>query len=233
MEERPSAPRVATASTDGPVPRDTPAPRVESVVRPALPVSEADTSAPTPGLDPTERRVPEGRIAPVAPGETRAPAVEPVRPTAQRAPAFPLPPAAVAQLAAREAATGAQSEVRPQAVTDAPSRRQEAVGTPERTAPENAPAAPRPAPVRPAASRDRAASPAIRPQIRATPPLPDFPARGAVGEAKPQQVPPTIRVSIGRIELRSTPPAPVPAGPPRRRPALSLEEYMQQRSGHR
>ncbi|HEX7239476.1 MAG TPA: hypothetical protein VF263_04345, partial [Longimicrobiaceae bacterium] len=176
--------------------------RVGSSVRPAPTAPVIDAPAPVAGFDRIERQEPEGSIAPAA----------------QRAPVFPLPAAAVEQLAAR--GTGTPGEVGP-----APTESEQRTG---------APAPRRPVPVRPAASRDRAASPAIRPQIQAAAPLPDVPARGAPGEAKPQQAAaPTIRVSIGRIELRSTPPAPAPSGPPRRRPALSLEEYMQQRSGHR
>jgi hypothetical protein len=44
--------------------------------------------------------------------------------------------------------------------------------------------------------------------------------------------PPTIRVHIGRIEIRSAPPAPAPRPtPPRRRPAMSLDQYLQRRNG--
>ena len=45
--------------------------------------------------------------------------------------------------------------------------------------------------------------------------------------------PPTVRVTIGRIEVRAAmpPPAsPPPAHPVRRQPAISLEQYLQQRS---
>ncbi len=178
--------------------------RMGPPVRPAPTAPVIDAPAPVAGFDRIERQEPEGSIAPAA----------------QRAPVFPLPAAAVEQLAAR--GTGTPGEVGP-----APTEPEPRTG-----APASAPR--RPTAIRPVAGRDRAASPAIRPQIQAAAPLPDVPARGAVGEAKPQQAAaPTIRVSIGRIELRSTPPAPAPSGPPRRRPALSLEEYMQQRSGRR
>ena len=47
-----------------------------------------------------------------------------------------------------------------------------------------------------------------------------------------QPEPPTIQVTIGRIEVRATPPpqplAPPPA-PPRARPALSLDDYLAKR----
>ncbi len=42
---------------------------------------------------------------------------------------------------------------------------------------------------------------------------------------------PTIRVHIGRIEIRGAPAAPAPRpAPPRRQPALSLDQYLQRRN---
>lgn len=44
--------------------------------------------------------------------------------------------------------------------------------------------------------------------------------------------PPVVRITIGRIEVRATqsPPAEAPAGSPRPRPALSLDEYLSRRN---
>lgn len=45
---------------------------------------------------------------------------------------------------------------------------------------------------------------------------------------------PTVRITIGRVEVRAIPPEPVPVQPPtevRSEPALSLEDYLKQHSG--
>lgn len=51
--------------------------------------------------------------------------------------------------------------------------------------------------------------------------------------AQGEQVTQVIRVNIGRVVVRATPAAPVPAAAPGRapRPALSLNEYLKQREG--
>jgi hypothetical protein len=55
------------------------------------------------------------------------------------------------------------------------------------------------------------------------------PESGAAAEARVQ---PPIRVHIGRIEIRGAPAAPAPRpAPPRRQPALSLDQYLQRRNG--
>jgi hypothetical protein len=47
-----------------------------------------------------------------------------------------------------------------------------------------------------------------------------------------QSEPPVIRVSIGRVEVRATPPPPVPAAPvpDPPRPAMSLDDYLTRRA---
>jgi hypothetical protein len=64
----------------------------------------------------------------------------------------------------------------------------------------------------------------VRPYLEPAPPVPSAAA------AQPE---PTIQVTIGRIEVRATPPA---QPPPKQRsapPVMSLEEYLRQRSGER
>ncbi|HEX2095736.1 MAG TPA: hypothetical protein VHG28_25280 [Longimicrobiaceae bacterium] len=88
--------------------------------------------------------------------------------------------------------------------------------------------------IRPALLPGETLASLVRPRIDPQLPLSEsLPARRP--EEEPQQPVPTIRVSIGRIELRGTPPAVAPTGSaaPRRRAGLSLEEYLQQRAGAR
>ena len=61
------------------------------------------------------------------------------------------------------------------------------------------------------------------------------PAGGLDAPALPASPPPgpTIEVTIGRIEVRATPPPAQPARERKPRAALSLEEYMRQRNGGR
>jgi hypothetical protein len=83
---------------------------------------------------------------------------------------------------------------------------------------------PRPADgVFPAAAAPITALPRVKPYLGPTPPAP---AQAAA------QLEPTIQVTIGRIEVRATP----PAQPPKQRsepPVMSLDEYLRQRSGER
>jgi hypothetical protein len=69
------------------------------------------------------------------------------------------------------------------------------------------------------------ASPLLRPSRRAEPPLPLF-------VAPPQQSPPTIQVTIGRVEVRASQQAARQKSQERQRPLLmTLEEYLRQRDG--
>lgn len=75
----------------------------------------------------------------------------------------------------------------------------------------------------PAAAAAVTARPRVRPYLE---PMPPAPAPAAA------QLEPTIQVTIGRIEVRATP----PAQPPKQRsepPVMSLDEYLRQRSGER
>jgi hypothetical protein len=66
-----------------------------------------------------------------------------------------------------------------------------------------------------------------RPAARRSEPPPP-----AIGRETPPAVAPTIQVTIGRIEVRATPAPASPArGPRSTTPALSLEDYLRQRSG--
>jgi hypothetical protein len=60
-------------------------------------------------------------------------------------------------------------------------------------------------------------------------------APAAVARARAQEPAPTIRITIGRVEVRAVMPAqPAPrAAAAQRQPALSLDEYLKQRSGGR
>jgi hypothetical protein len=58
------------------------------------------------------------------------------------------------------------------------------------------------------------------------------PARHGAQPYPPPPAPPTIRVSIGRIEVRAVmPPAPTPAPAPPAAPLLTLEAYLRERTG--
>jgi len=76
-----------------------------------------------------------------------------------------------------------------------------------------------------------------RPRTRLAQPAGPVPAEGERPASRPES-PPTIRVTIGRVEVRAVmPPAPEPAptlgesAPPRHAPRLSLDDYLKQRSG--
>jgi hypothetical protein len=70
-----------------------------------------------------------------------------------------------------------------------------------------------------------------RPRTRLAQPAEPVPAEGKQPVSGPES-PPTIRVTIGRVEVRAVmPPAPEPAPPPRHAPRLSLDDYLKQRSG--
>lgn len=68
-----------------------------------------------------------------------------------------------------------------------------------------------------------------RPQVthapRAEPAAPQ-----ATKEALAPEVAPTIQVTIGRVEVRATPPAPALKRPRAKPPAMSLDEYLRQRN---
>jgi hypothetical protein len=69
------------------------------------------------------------------------------------------------------------------------------------------------------------ASGSVRPATVARTTQPDFPPA-----ASPTAAPPTIQITIGRIDVRAIPPAPPPR--PMRaaaRPALGLDAYLKQR----
>lgn len=55
------------------------------------------------------------------------------------------------------------------------------------------------------------------------------PPRGR--EPAKESTSPTVRVTIGRVEVRAIPPQPVVQPPPAPRPELSLEDYLRQRGG--
>lgn len=69
--------------------------------------------------------------------------------------------------------------------------------------------------------------------------MPSFPAQPSVIDKFPQErshaqtLPPTIKVTIGRIEVRavSTPPAQAPRQRRKQQPSLSLDDYLKQRAG--
>jgi hypothetical protein len=83
-----------------------------------------------------------------------------------------------------------------------------------------------------------------RPQIRSIQPselpqpfprpLVSMPRRSARSKPNAPPSPPTIQVTIGRVEVRATrPPAAIKPLPPRATPQLSLEDYLRSRSGER
>jgi hypothetical protein len=87
-------------------------------------------------------------------------------------------------------------------------------------------------PVRAVPASDTARPPTAHPAGQARPSLPRWREIGAEGPSSP----PTVKVTIGRIEVRATTP-PAPPTPRTRRqrpgPALTLDEYLKKRSGER
>ena len=83
----------------------------------------------------------------------------------------------------------------------------------------------------PPGAQARSPEPPVRPRVATEAPRPEPPARRASAAE-----PPVIRVRIGRVEVRAVPPPQRPAPPPRaapRRPALTLDDYLKQRSEER
>ncbi|HEY4588516.1 MAG TPA: hypothetical protein VII86_04790, partial [Thermoanaerobaculia bacterium] len=76
-----------------------------------------------------------------------------------------------------------------------------------------------------------------RAALRQEPPLPGVTPPSPRAEAGPAAAPasePTIRVTIGRIEVRAAAPAPPPAPAPRpAAPRLTLEDYLRRRREER
>ncbi len=93
-------------------------------------------------------------------------------------------------------------------------------------APTSASSEPSGPPPRTASAETRRAAPF---EPAAPQPIAGRPARTQAAERDT----PTIRVTIGRIEVRATVPSPTqaPKRPERRRPALSLDQYLQRRNG--
>jgi hypothetical protein len=78
---------------------------------------------------------------------------------------------------------------------------------------------------------DRDGAPRARPAPRIRPRVVEaLPERGRRHEEEPEA--PTVRVVIGRIDVRAVPEAPHPAraGSAPRKPRLALDEYLRQRT---
>ena len=69
-----------------------------------------------------------------------------------------------------------------------------------------------------------------RPRTRLAQPAGPVPAEGEQPASRPES-PSTIRVTIGRVEVRAVMPPLQEAPPPRHPPRLSLDDYLKQRSG--
>jgi hypothetical protein len=67
----------------------------------------------------------------------------------------------------------------------------------------------------------------VVPQVYAAPPTADSQRQ----ELPTKPVQPTIRVTIGRVEVRATPPPPAPTRKAARAPAMSLDDYLRSRRG--
>ena len=92
-------------------------------------------------------------------------------------------------------------------------------------APATRPARASSAPAVPAASQAPSAEPVTRFLQPVVPPLPDLAARNP-----PPQPAPTVNVTIGRIEVRATPPVASQRRPAPRPQIMSLDEYLQSRT---
>lgn len=150
--------------------------------------------------------------------------VEETRPPDARAPLAPRPPVAPPSQPRERAELGTRTEESPATLPRQP-----------------------PSPLKPA--RSSALSPRTRPEAPEEPRPPRLPsrrqaqgpqgardARAASPAPAPQATPhetTTVRITIGRIEVRATgaSPAPAPRPTPRSEPAMSLEAYLKRRGG--
>lgn len=172
--------------------------------------SRAPTSAethPRPGYEPGSTLPVERLPGKAQPIQVSA-AVEPTQQTTvagttpERGPA-PAPPARTASAAIRRMeaeASGVASREEPRSP-----RRTESAFTDDAMAAPRRPGIPRRAPETPAAPRHAWAAPAAPPEA------------------------PTVRVTIGRVEVKAVLPAQAPRSAPPSRPELSLDDYLKQR----
>ncbi len=221
-----SSPQTVSEGTLSPVPFSSPA----STAPPAPPsLSEPSSSA-----SPPSSVLPSESPASLKPLEDRS--IDPISRSAAEgvgslsaAPVPPpsLPPAGerIVQWFHAEIAPIAPAPAPPAAIAGPPGQ-EGAPGTPGMAGPAG--------PVGPGgpAGTSETCSPSVTPVfgMPAISPLPSPPL--ALPDSRPA---PTVKVSIGRLEVRAvspTPPAPVTKRPkPLRRPAVSLDQYLQQRSG--
>jgi hypothetical protein len=196
------------------------APAPGAQVRPS-PLAEA---APSPPTRPSPSRVGVFREAgpgaePIVAERRVAPSPSPTAGTAEAA-AQPLKPADTGARAAqgRRATRRAEIVAAPPALP---------AGDAETTAQAAEPGSRTPPEV--VAVRPVAAPPAgliAQPQVKRA--AAEMPSSRAQPAARAESAP-AIQVTIGRIEVRATPPPPVPAKQAPRLPAMSLEEYLSQR----
>lgn len=188
-----------------------PAPPV-SAAPPAIEARRRSSAAPEPAAPSRP-----GAISPAATDEA-PPARRSFEPTVSHRPQLATAPSAPAvEVSPAPPVIPHQAEVRRDPVTQTPGPRTD-----------------QPAEVEPAPSADTQ-PPAVPPTreipVEPTPirPMADGPAR----QRREAQPAPTIRVTIGRIEVRATTP-PTPKPPPRparREPTVSLDQYLEQRNG--
>lgn len=192
-----------------------------------LAADQIGPGSPRPGDAVTDRTPPPSRITPAPYGLAvpEAPPPSPAIPPPLAGPAVPLP-------------SDGPASPEPPGQQATPGRIE--VRTPATPAPPAAHPLRQPATVHPAMAPTDAVQEPATPRLPSRTIMPESVVAPRVqppGATREGPAAPVIRVTIGRIEVRTQPPprrsAPAPAPAQPRSPALSLEDYLEQRNGGR